>query len=234
MHDQTESKPRALVDKPWLNPTRLAKAGIFCLWFMENMQFSSHLSISGPQIPWIPLCSGRWKLDWNLLNVPPIDRPIEGRLSNTPPTRSNESHFEYLSHGLDFNHNNISSDLTKYAEWWSWPTRGKLRNWEKYVKALFCLFGSRVEFLKSSSTTRLHRGRAPRQSVWQFYVLLHMRQRWETMTSVWACHIILTPTQPVGSGRPQRESNPGPPHQESRALRLSNRAPPKHCKIYQV
>ena len=31
------------------------------------------------------------------------------------------------------------------------------------------------------------------------------------------CHIILTPTQPVGSGRPQRESNPGPPHQESRA-----------------
>ena len=31
-------------------------------------------------------------------------------------------------------------------------------------------------------------------------------------------HIILTPTQPVGSGRPQRGSNPGPPHQESRAL----------------
>ena len=34
------------------------------------------------------------------------------------------------------------------------------------------------------------------------------------MTSVSACHITLTPTQPVGSGRPQRESNPGPPHQE--------------------
>ena len=32
------------------------------------------------------------------------------------------------------------------------------------------------------------------------------------MTSVSAGHIILTPTQPVGSGRPQRESNPGPPH----------------------
>ena len=48
------------------------------------------------------------------------------------------------------------------------------------------------------------------------------------MTSVSAGHIILTPTQPVGSGRPQRESNPGPPHQESRALalyRLSYRAP---------
>ena len=38
------------------------------------------------------------------------------------------------------------------------------------------------------------------------------------MTSVSAGHIILTPTQPVGSGRPQRESNPGPPHQKSRAL----------------
>ena len=38
------------------------------------------------------------------------------------------------------------------------------------------------------------------------------------MTSYSAGHIILTPTQPVGSGRPQRESNPGSPHQESRAL----------------
>ena len=38
------------------------------------------------------------------------------------------------------------------------------------------------------------------------------------MTSVSAGHIILTPTQPVGSGRPQRESIPGPPHQESRPL----------------
>ena len=38
------------------------------------------------------------------------------------------------------------------------------------------------------------------------------------MTSVSAGHIILTPTQPVGSGRTQRESNPRPPHQESRAL----------------
>ena len=53
-----------------------------------------------------------------------------------------------------------------------------------------------------------------------------MRQSWETMTSVSAGHIIQTPTQPVGSGRPQRESNPGPPHQESRALPQSYRAPP--------
>ena len=54
-----------------------------------------------------------------------------------------------------------------------------------------------------------------------------MRQSWETMTSVSAGHIIQTPTQPVGSGRPQRESNPGPPHQESRALPQSYRAPEK-------
>ena len=38
------------------------------------------------------------------------------------------------------------------------------------------------------------------------------------MTSVSAGHIILTLTQPVGSGRLQRESNPAPPHQESSAL----------------
>ena len=38
------------------------------------------------------------------------------------------------------------------------------------------------------------------------------------MIYVLAGHITLTPTHPVGSGRPQRESNPGPPHQESRAL----------------
>ena len=45
-----------------------------------------------------------------------------------------------------------------------------------------------------------------------------MRQSWETMTSVSANNIILTPTQPVGSGRPHCESNPVPPHQESRTL----------------
>ena len=79
-------------------------------------------------------------------------------------------------------------------------------------------FGWLFGFLTSSSTTRLYRGRAQRQSVWQFYVLPHMRQSWETMASVSAGHIILTPTQPVGSGRSQRESNLGSPHQESSAL----------------
>ena len=84
-----------------------------------------------------------------------------------------------------------------------------------------------VVFLASSSTTSLYRGRAQRQSVQQFYVLLHMRQSWETMTSVSAGHIILTPIQTVGSGRPQRESNPVPPHQESRALPTELSRPPQ-------
>ena len=91
-----------------------------------------------------------------------------------------------------------------------------------HKEGFVCLFG----FLTSSSTTRLYCGRAPRQSVCQFYVLPHMRHSWETMTSVSAGHIILTPTQPVGSGRPQRESNPGPPHQESRALPTELPRPP--------
>ena len=38
------------------------------------------------------------------------------------------------------------------------------------------------------------------------------------MPSVSAGHIILTPAQLVGSGWPQQESNPGPPHQKFRAL----------------
>ena len=46
------------------------------------------------------------------------------------------------------------------------------------------------------------------------------------MTSVSAGHIILTPTQPVGSGRPQRVSNTGPPNQESRALPTEPPPPP--------
>ena len=70
-----------------------------------------------------------------------------------------------------------------------------------------CLFG----FLTSSSITRLYRGRVPRLTP-------DTRQSGETLTSVSAGHIILAPTQPVGSARPQRGSNPGPPHEESRTL----------------
>ena len=75
-----------------------------------------------------------------------------------------------------------------------------------------CLFG----FLTSSSTTGLYCGRVT--DVWQFYMLPHTRQSGETMTSTSAGHIILTPTQTVGSGWPQLVSNPGPPHQERRPL----------------
>ena len=38
------------------------------------------------------------------------------------------------------------------------------------------------------------------------------------MTSVSACHILLTLTQPGGSRRPERRSNQRPPDQKSHAL----------------
>ena len=54
------------------------------------------------------------------------------------------------------------------------------------------------------------------------------RQSGETMTSVSVGFIILTSTQSVGSGRPQRESNPGPPHPESGALPTELPRPPRN------
>ena len=74
-----------------------------------------------------------------------------------------------------------------------------------------------VGFLTSSSTIRLYRGRVPRLTSGNF-TCCHMRDRSGWLWLVSAGHFILTPTQPVGSGRPQQELNPGPPHQESRAL----------------
>ena len=71
------------------------------------------------------------------------------------------------------------------------------------------------DFLTYSSATRLYRGRVPRLMSDN-----STRQSGETMTSISAGHIILTPTQPVGSGRPQRKSNPRPG-----VYRLSYRAP---------
>ena len=65
-------------------------------------------------------------------------------------------------------------------------------------------------------------------------MLPHMRQSWETLTSVSAGHIILTPTQPVGSGRPQWESNPGSPHQESRVLPTELPPPPPAHALIEV
>ena len=86
------------------------------------------------------------------------------------------------------------------------------------ISLFVCLFGWLVGFLTSSSTTRLYRGQVPRLTSDNF-TCCHTRDRvGETMTSVSVGHIILTLTQPVGNERPQRVSNPGPPHQESRAL----------------
>ena len=83
-----------------------------------------------------------------------------------------------------------------------------------------CLF----DFLTSSLTTRLYRGRVPRLTS-DNCTCCHTRDCGETMTSVSAGHIILTPTQQVGSGRSQRGFYPGPPHLELRAL-LSELPPP--------
>ena len=57
--------------------------------------------------------------------------------------------------------------------------------------------------------------------VWEFYVL---PQSGETMSSVSAGHIILTPTQPVGSG------GPGPPHHELRPERTELPGSPTYLR----
>ena len=71
--------------------------------------------------------------------------------------------------------------------------------------SLAFLFGWLVGFLTSSSTNGLYRGRAPRLTPDDY-------KSGDTMTPVSAGHIIQTATQP------QRGSNQGPRHQESRAL----------------
>ena len=119
---------------------------------------------------------------------------------------------------------------------WMWKSEMK-EDWlggSMEKSGIACLFVCLIGFLKSSSTTKLYRGRAPRQSVWQFYVLQYTRQSGETITSASVGHIILTPTQPVGNGRLQRESNPRPPHQESRALPTELPRPPKKVGSEQV
>ena len=69
------------------------------------------------------------------------------------------------------------SMLTPEAKYTAIRTPLQRDGW--WVICFVCLFG----FLTSSSTTRLYRGRAQGQSVWQFYVLPHTRESWETMTS---------------------------------------------------
>ena len=65
-----------------------------------------------------------------------------------------------------------------------------------------CLFVCLVGFLTSTSTTGLYHGLAPRQSVWQFYVLPHIRHRWETMSSVFCLsRLHYTDTDPTSRER---------------------------------
>ena len=64
---------------------------------------------------------------------------------------------------------------------------------DKTIKLRVCLFGF---------STRLYRT-GPKTDVLH-NVLPHTRPSGETMTSVSAGHIILTPFQPVGCGQPQR------------------------------
>ena len=80
--------------------------------------------------------------------------------------------------------------------------------------------------------SRLYRGRVPRLKSDKF-TCCHTRDRGETMISVLAVHIILTPTQPVGSEQQQRRSNPGPPHQDLHALptELLRPPPPSHVQV---
>ena len=80
----------------------------------------------------------------------------------------------------------------------------------EYSFVIFCLF---VLFLKRPRQLLGYIADGPQdKSVWQFWALHQMRQSWETMPSVPAGHIILALTQPVGSGRPQRESNSRSPY----------------------
>ena len=83
------------------------------------------------------------------------------------------------------------------------------------MERFVCLVG----FL-SSSITRQYRGRASRLTSDNLRAVTH--ESGETMTSVSAGHIILTLTQPVGSERSQRGSNPGPPHKEERETGTSS------------
>ena len=81
------------------------------------------------------------------------------------PTVSSKKHFQYTLISLTYRIRFIGlKPLTQAVP------RKFIVAWASHPMALgfgFCLFG----FLTSSSTTSLFRGRAPRQSVWQFYVL---------------------------------------------------------------
>ena len=75
-----------------------------------------------------------------------------------------------------------------------------------------------VGFLTSSSTIRLYRGRVPRLAS-DIFTCYHTRDHDFCLSR---SHYRPTDTDPISrerrSRRPQRESNPGPPHQQSSSL----------------
>ena len=70
----------------------------------------------------------------------------------------------------------------------------------------------------TSSSTRLYLGRAARLMSDNFYMLPHTRQLGDHDFCLSQSHYTETDPTSIGSRRPQRGSNLGPPHQESRAL----------------
>ena len=80
------------------------------------------------------------------------------------------------------------------------------------------------DFLKSSS--RGYHGR-PQDRASDNFMCCHT---WDRAGRPWLLSQLVTlyctPNKAIGSGRPQQESNPGPPHQESRALPTELPAPP--------
>ena len=111
-----------------------------------------------------------------------------------------------------YKHSPPLNRLTGYIKRMS-QSLGSLQN--TCMVTFVCLVG----FLMSLSATWVYRRWVTRLTSDDFTCC-------HTMTSVSAGHIILTPTQPVGSGRPQRESNQEPPHQESLALQTELQCPP--------
>ena len=72
--------------------------------------------------------------------------------------------------------------------------------------------------ISTSSSTRLYRGRAARLMSDNFYMLPHETERVDHDLCLSQSHYTEIDPTSIGSGRPQRGSNRGPPHQESRAL----------------
>ena len=87
-----------------------------------------------------------------------------------------------------------------------------------------CLFVCLAGFLTSSSTTTVllldYIADGPQDRASDNLTCCHT---WDRAGGPWllsqqvTLYWLLTPTQPVGSGRPQRESNPAPPYQSYRA-----------------